>query len=58
MVGWTKWRKHKTGIADLILRLETNHSELIVIAKSVDRTLDVAQHELTHLWLLYERLSR
>ena len=37
---------------DLILRLETNHSELIAIAKSMDRTVSVAQHELTHLRML------
>ena len=43
---------------DLILRLETNHSELIAIAKSVDRTVSAAQHELTHLRLLYKRISR
>ena len=43
---------------DLILRLETNHSELIAIVKSVDRTLSAAQHELTHLRLLYERIKR
>ena len=43
---------------DLRLRLETNHSELIAIVKSVDRTASAAQHELTHLRLLYERIKR
>ena len=51
-------KKTQDGDYDLILRLETNHSELIAIAKSVDRTVSAAQHELTHLRLLHERIKR
>ncbi len=45
-------KKTQDRVCDLRLRLETNHSELIAIAKSVDRTVSVAQHELTYLRLL------
>ena len=44
--------KTQDRVCDLKLRLETNHSELIAIAKSVDRTVSVAQHELAYLRLL------
>ena len=50
--------KTQDRVCDLRLRLETNHSELIAILKSVDRTLSAAQHELTHLRLLHERIKR
>ena len=50
--------KTQDGDYDLILRLETNHSELIAIVKSVDRILSAVQHELMHLRLLHERIKR
>ena len=51
MAGWTMMEKMQDRVCDPRLRLETNHSELIAIVKSVDRTASVAQHELAHLRL-------